>query len=53
MPTGSRPVADAGAMRNEQKRANGETLLFDSQDLDKSTPELREQMSKYIGQTWR
>lgn len=39
------------AMRNEQKRANGETLLFDSQDLDKSTPELREQMNKYIGQT--
>jgi hypothetical protein len=39
------------AMRNEQKRANGETLLFDSKDLDKSTPELREQMNKYIGQT--
>lgn len=39
------------AMRNEQKRANGETLLFDSADLDKSTPELREQMKKYIGQT--
>ena len=39
------------SMRNEQKRANGETLLFDSQNLDKSTPELREQMVKYIGQT--
>ena len=39
------------AMRNEQKRANGETLLFDSQNLDKSTPELRETMSKFIGQT--
>jgi hypothetical protein len=39
------------AMRNEQKRANGETLLFDSENLDKSTPELREQMKKYIGQT--
>jgi hypothetical protein len=38
------------AMRNEQKRANGETLLFDSQNLDKSTPELREQMNKFIGQ---
>jgi hypothetical protein len=38
-------------MRNEQKRANGDTLLFDSQNLDKSTPELREQMVKYIGQT--
>ncbi len=39
------------SMRNEQKRANGETLLFDSKDLDKSTPELREQMNKYIGKT--
>jgi len=39
------------AMRNEQKRANGDTLLFDSQNLDKSTPELREQMKKYIGST--
>ena len=39
------------AMRNEQKRANGETLLFDSQNLDKSTPELRDQMNKFIGQT--
>src|SRR5207253_932922 len=34
-----------------QKRGNGETLLFDSQNLDKSTPELREVMSKFIGQT--
>ncbi len=39
------------SMRNEQKRANGETLLFDSKNLQKSTPELREQMSKFIGQT--
>jgi hypothetical protein len=39
------------AMRNEQKRGNGETLLFDSQNPDKSTPELREQMKKYIGST--
>ena len=38
------------AMRNEQTRPNGEKLLFDSQALDKSTPELREQMSKFIGQ---
>ena len=29
------------AMRNEQKRTNGETMLFDSQNLDKSAPELR------------
>jgi hypothetical protein len=38
------------AMRNEQTRPNGETLLFDSKDLDKSTPELKE-MSKFIGKT--
>ena len=39
------------SMRNEQKRANGETLLFDSENPDKSTPELNKQMSKFIGQT--
>src|SRR5207237_727031 len=39
------------AMRHEQSRPNGETLLFDSANPDKSTPELREQMSKFIGQT--
>jgi hypothetical protein len=39
------------AMRNEQKRTNGDSMLFDSQNLDKSTPELREQMSKFIGKT--
>jgi len=39
------------AMRHEQSRPNGGTLLFDSAKLDKSTPELREQMSKFIGQT--
>lgn len=39
------------SMRNEQKRGSGETLLFDSENLEKSTPELREQMKKYIGQT--
>lgn len=38
-------------MRNEQKRPNGEVLLFDSANLDKSTPEMREQMGKFIGQT--
>jgi hypothetical protein len=36
------------SMRNEQTRPNGETLLFDSRNLDKSTPELRE-MSKFLG----
>jgi hypothetical protein len=39
------------AMRNEQKRPNGETLLFDSQNPGKSTPELVEQMKKFIGST--
>ncbi len=38
-------------MRNEQLRPNGETLLFDSKNLDKSTPALRKHMSKFIGTT--
>jgi hypothetical protein len=37
------------SMRNEQVRPNGEVLLFDSSHPDKSTPELREQMAKYVG----
>lgn len=39
------------SLRNEQTRPNGEVLLFDSTMPDKGTPELREQMSKYVGQT--
>jgi hypothetical protein len=39
------------AMRNEQTRPNGEMLVFDSKTPDKSTPALREQLSKFIGQT--
>ena len=39
------------AMRHEQQRPNGEVLRFDSTNPDKCTPELREQMGKYIGQT--
>jgi hypothetical protein len=39
------------AMRNEQTRPNGEVLLFDSADPAKSTPELRDQLGKYIGTT--
>ncbi len=35
------------SLRNEQTRAGGETLLFDSTDLDKSTPELKG-MAKFI-----
>jgi hypothetical protein len=38
------------AMRHEQTRPNGEVLVFDSRALDKSTPELREQLGKYVGQ---
>jgi hypothetical protein len=38
------------AMRNEQKRPDGSVLLYDSSAPDKSTPELREQMAKYVGQ---
>jgi hypothetical protein len=39
------------AMRNEQTRPSGEVLLFDSANPDKGTPELKEQMSKFVGQT--
>jgi hypothetical protein len=39
------------AMRNEQTRPSGEVLLFDSANPEKGTPELKEQMSKFIGQT--
>jgi hypothetical protein len=38
------------SMRNEQTRPDGKTLLFDSADLDKSTPELRD-LSKHMGKT--
>jgi hypothetical protein len=38
------------AMRNEQTRPDGSALLYDSSNPDKSTPELREQMAKYVGQ---
>jgi len=39
------------AMRQEQTRPNGEVLLFDSADLEKSNPELREALGKYVGKT--
>jgi len=39
------------AMRNEQIRPNGETLLFDSADPDKGTPGLKEQLMKFVGTT--
>jgi hypothetical protein len=37
------------SLRHEQTRA-GATLLFDSENPDKSTPELRQQLQKYVGQ---
>jgi hypothetical protein len=38
------------ALMYEARRANGDVLRFDSADLDKSTPQLREQFSRYVGQ---
>lgn len=37
------------AMRNEQTRPNGEVLLFDSANPMAGTPEMREQLAKYVG----
>jgi hypothetical protein len=39
-----------GALRTEQTRPNGEKLLFDSADIAKSTPELK-QMGEHLGKT--
>jgi hypothetical protein len=39
------------AMRTEQKRPSGDTLIFDSEHPERGTPELREQMGKFVGQT--
>src|SRR5207253_10640638 len=39
------------ALRQELTTAKGDTLLFDSANPDKSHPQLKEQMSKYVGQT--
>jgi hypothetical protein len=38
------------AMRNEQTRPDGEVLVFDSREPEKSTPALREQMEKFVNQ---
>jgi hypothetical protein len=37
------------SMRNEQIRPNGETLIFDSAEPDKSTPALKDGLMKYVG----
>jgi hypothetical protein len=39
------------AMRHEQTRPNGEVLIYDSREKDKSTPALREQMENFLGKT--
>lgn len=39
------------ALRLENTLTSGESLLFDSADLAKSTPQLREQMQRYVGAT--
>jgi hypothetical protein len=39
------------ALRQELTTGKGDTLLFDSANSDKSNPQLKEQMSKYVGQT--
>jgi hypothetical protein len=38
------------ALRQEFTNAKGDTLLFDSASPDKSDPQLKEQMTKYVGQ---
>src|SRR4051794_6832688 len=38
------------ALRIETTTPNGEVLLFDSADLEKSKPQMREQLSRFIGQ---
>ncbi len=37
------------ALRHEQSKGDGKSLLFDSADLEKSTPDLRE-LNKFLGQ---
>ncbi len=39
------------AMRTKQTRPGGDVLRFDSADPAKSTPELRDQLGKYVGTT--
>ena len=39
------------ALRQETTTGDGKTLLFDSANPDKSTPELKEAMSKFVGPT--
>ncbi len=38
------------ALRIETKTPKGEVLLFDSENAEKSNPQMREQLSKYVGQ---
>jgi hypothetical protein len=47
---GNRLVLSLAALRIETTKADGRVLLFDSTDLEKSTPELRKELEKLIGQ---
>jgi hypothetical protein len=39
------------SMRNQMTRPDGETILYDSTDADKSDPQMKTQLSKYVGTT--
>lgn len=39
------------SLRQEQTRPSGEKVLFDSSNPEASTPELKEQMGKFVGKT--
>src|SRR5258707_357627 len=39
------------ALRIEQTTPKGEVMLFDSADLDKSDPDMRKQLSSFVGTT--
>lgn len=39
------------SLRMETTKVNGETLLFDSANLEKSTPALKDQLGKLVGKT--
>src|SRR5262249_50712096 len=47
---GTRWVLSLAALRLETTKADGGVLLFDSANLTRSTPELRKELEKFIGQ---
>jgi hypothetical protein len=48
---GTKMALSLTALRIETTKASGETLLFDSANLEQSTPEMRESLTKLIGRT--